>query len=41
MKQLEIPSHVNYLDHWLYELRRIYDDIDENKPSDWLTNKKD
>jgi len=30
MKQLEIPLCVGYLDHWLYELRRIYDDIDEN-----------
>jgi len=33
-----IPSYVSYLDHWLYELRRIYDDIDENDPNTWLTS---
>ena len=41
VKEEEIPEYVNTLDHWLYELRRIYDDIDESNPDHWISKQKD
>jgi len=28
MRQFQIPHDILYLDHWLYEMRRIYDEVD-------------
>ena len=41
VQEVKIPPYVTFLDHWLYELRRIYDVVDSNNPLDWLTEKKD
>jgi len=40
IKEISIPESITFLDHWLYELRRIYDVTDNNKKEDWLTHKK-
>ena len=35
LQSIQIPQAVNFLDHWLYELRRIYDETDEANAKDW------
>ena len=39
-KEVEEKPIYDYLDHWLYELRRIYDDTKDDNPYDWVVQKK-
>ena len=40
IRESKIPKDINYLDHWLYEMRRIYDEVDDNNEEDWSNKKK-
>jgi len=37
LKHEEIPEYITFLEHWVYELRRIYEGTDDNDPKFWLT----
>ena len=32
---LYIPESIEFVDHWLYELRKIYEETDDENPKDW------
>ena len=38
IKASTIPSSITFLDHWLYELRRIYSDLKPDCEKDWTSN---
>ena len=40
VRSVQIPQDINFLDHWLYELRRIYDDTNNSRKADWTLKKK-
>jgi len=40
LKHVYIPEYVTFLYHWIYELKRIYDDAKDDDPKFWLTSNK-
>ena len=40
IKHIQIPDHTTFLYHWVYELKRIYDEANDDDPQFWITSKK-
>jgi len=40
LKEHHVSDYVKFLDHWVYELKRIYEGHSDSEVEFWLTSKK-